>query len=89
MVESDGSVRFWTVPLMFFDDQLPQDPDTVTPSTANLIQPKAFLEFREGAYVGKRYDLTGFSYSDPKGILISQQFSCRLLQPDEIQSQVF
>lgn len=89
VVESDGTVRFWTVPLFVFDDLIPQDPDVVAPQQSQVIQPKAFLEFREGAYVGKRYDLGSFSYSDPKGILISQIFGCRLLQPDEIQSGVF
>lgn len=89
VVDTDATVRFWTVPLFVFDDLIPQDPDVVAPQQSQVIQPKAFLEFREGAYVGKRYDLGSFSYSDPAGILISQQFGCRLLQPDEIQSGVF
>lgn len=90
LVESDGSVRFWTVPLLVFDDTFPQDPDVVAPPHMNIIQPKAFLEFKEGAYVGKRYDLTNFSYSDPKGVFISQSFACRLLQPQgEMIARVF
>jgi hypothetical protein len=86
--ESDGPVRWWTVPLMFFDDQLPQDPDTTAPHQGNMIQAKAFLEFKEGAYVGRRYSVVSVSHSDPKGIFISQNMVCRLLLPDEIESQV-
>lgn len=87
--DSEGNLRWWTVPLRHFDDLVAQDPDVVVPPEANLIQQKAFIEFREGVHVGVRWDLTSFDYDDPKGIFISQGFSCRRPQRDEIVGQVF
>jgi hypothetical protein len=87
--DSDGNLRFWTVPLRHFDDTIDQDPDVVAPPEVNLIQQKAFVEFREGVHVGARFDCTAFDYDDPKGIFISQGFSCRRPQRDEIIGQVF
>jgi len=89
VVDSDGNHRWWTVPLRHFDDLVAQDPDVVVPPEVNLIQQKAFIEFREGTHVGVRYDLTAFDYHDPKGIFISQGFSCRRPQRDEMIGQVF
>lgn len=88
-VDSDGNFRWWTVPLRHFDPTIQQDPDVAIPPETNLIQPKAFIEFLEGAQTGARMDLTSFDYHDPKGIFVSQGFSCRHLQPDEIQSKAF
>ena len=89
VTDSDGNTRWWTVPLRHFDSQVSQDPDVVTPPEDNIIQQKAFIEFREGVHTGLRFDLVNFEYSDPKGIFISQVFSSRHLQRDEIQHQVF
>lgn len=89
IVDSDGNFRYWTVPLRHFDDLIAQDPDAVTPPEENKIQQKAFLEFREGVHTGERYDMTNFEHHDPGGIFISQGFTARRMQRDEIQSKVF
>jgi len=89
VVDSDGNLRWWTVPLRHFDNMVDQDPDVVAPPDVNLIQQKAFIEFREGVHAGIRFDLVAFDYDDPKGIFISQGFSSRRPQRDEIIGQVF
>lgn len=89
VVDSDGSWRWWTVPLRHFDPTIAQDPDVVTPPEDNLIQQSAFVDFLDGVHTGQRFELVNFEYHDPLGIFISQGFSCRKLQKDEIQHRVF
>ena len=89
IVDSDGNLRWWTVPLRHFDDAIQQDPDVVVPPQDNVIQQRSFVEFREGSHAGVRFALTAFEWHDPKGIFISQGFSTRFLQPDEIENEVF
>ena len=89
VVDSDGNWRWWTVPLRHFDATIAQDPDAISPPEDNLIQQQSFIEFREGVHVGTRFGLTAFEYHDPKGIFISQGFSCRRVQHEEIIQHVF
>lgn len=89
VVEDEGNLRYWTVPLRHFDDAIQQDPDVVTPPEDNIIQQEAFVAFIDGVHTGLRFDCTSFDYHDPDGIFISQGFGARRLQFDEIQYTVF
>lgn len=80
--ETPGN-NWWTMPLTFFD------PSAVLGERSSRIDQESFIHTLEGALLDVRLKVVNPQYSDPKGRFMTQRFTVRRLQADEVENQVF
>lgn len=98
-VEAEQGLEYWTLdaPTIVTTEWLRagyNPKSSVTPFTQRqreipIIHTSCFLELNTGQQINKRYSVIAFSQSEPGGILLSQHFNLRILQPHEIYYKVF
>jgi len=82
VVERSG-IRYWTVPLGFFDPTIPLY------SKDEILKRNTFIEIREGQDNEIRFPILDWSASDPLGFATRQFFGARMAQENEFLSFVF
>jgi len=98
-IEGEGGLQYWTLdaPTIVTTEwvRAGYNPiSSVTPFTKRereipIIHTESFLELHTGQQEDKRYSVVAFQQSEPGGVLLSQHFSLRILQPHEIYYKVF
>jgi hypothetical protein len=98
-IEGEGGLQYWTLdaPTIVTTEwvRAGYNPiSSVTPFAKRereipIIMTDCFLELHTGQQESKRYSVVAFQQSEPGGILLSQHFSLRILQPQEIYYKVF